>query len=83
MLVHVEVQGEPEAAFYGPLQGLEVALRNAMHGQLTGLKGLRGNATESWSRPRRRCVARASDLASRSPRPTRSRLQPDGAPIAR
>ncbi|WP_216644572.1 hypothetical protein [Candidatus Thiodictyon syntrophicum] len=28
------------AAFYGPLQGLEVALRNAMHGQLTGVYGL-------------------------------------------
>ena len=27
------------AAFYGPLQGLEVALRNAMHGQLTGVYG--------------------------------------------
>ena len=27
------------AAFYGPLQGLEVALRNAMHGQLNGVYG--------------------------------------------
>ena len=27
------------AAFYGPLQGLEVALRNAMHRQLTGRYG--------------------------------------------
>ena len=27
------------AAFYGPLQGLEVALRNAMHGQLVGRYG--------------------------------------------
>ena len=27
------------AAFYGPLQGLEVALRNAMHVQLTGAYG--------------------------------------------
>lgn len=28
------------AAFYGPLQGLEVALRNAMHSQLSGCYGL-------------------------------------------
>lgn len=28
------------AAFYGPLQGLEVALRNAMHRELTGAYGL-------------------------------------------
>ena len=27
------------AAFYGPLQGLEVALRNAMHRQLAGRYG--------------------------------------------
>ena len=46
------------AAFYGPLQGLEIALRNALHGELTSICG-----RADWYKSRRFRLA-AFDLTA-------------------